>query len=238
MRETPPRTWRRPWRPCSPAAGSGNTSTDVEKTRSASDRLKAFRKHLHGRGEDPTFAVTRSGTLETPPRTWRRLAGRCGRPRFLRNTSTDVEKTNMHQLGFNRRKKHLHGRGEDLTISNFRLPERETPPRTWRRPNGLLNVVPRSGNTSTDVEKTRLWMSGIWPRKKHLHGRGEDEFQHLLAELELETPPRTWRRLFPHHMRVPEGGNTSTDVEKTRSSNRPGIGLGKHLHGRGEDCKI
>ena len=141
----------------------------------------------------------------------------------------------MHQLGFNRRKKHLHGRGEDLTISNFRLPERETPPRTWRRPNGLLNVVPRSGNTSTDVEKTSssIFLPSLsW---KHLHGRGEDFFLIICEYPKVETPPRTWRRPKPAQQSLAPRRNTSTDVEKTSQTSHLPNQEKKHLHGRGED---
>ena len=50
--ETPPRTWRRPENDTASYVGSGNTSTDVEKTTSPSNSSGVDGKHLHGRGED------------------------------------------------------------------------------------------------------------------------------------------------------------------------------------------
>ncbi len=91
--ETPPRTWRR-------LTGCGverlalrNTSTDVEKTSITPAITLATEKHLHGRGEDVLEGDRRSGGLETPPRTWRRLSILLSNSLSIRNTSTDVEKT-------------------------------------------------------------------------------------------------------------------------------------------------
>ena len=152
--ETPPRTWRRRSGPTASTDYLGNTSTDVEKTRSEDFRLGTIQKHLHGRGEDPTTAeLIRSGE-ETPPRTWRRpiaqldIRGRAG------NTSTDVEKTSTAATPRSRSRKHLHGRGEDLITTLLRRTLLETPPRTWRRPSGHISARLIQRNTSTDVEKT------------------------------------------------------------------------------------
>ena len=52
---------------------------------------------------------------------------------WVRNTSTDVEKTvgqKEFSVGF---RKHLHGRGEDFFLIICEYPKVETPPRTWRR---------------------------------------------------------------------------------------------------------
>ena len=92
-RETPPRTWRR---------------LAIRQIRRGGNE-----KHLHGRGEDlETFWL--SGCLsETPPRTWRRPPFKVLAKTFLRNTSTDVEKTSSTMNSATSSKKHLHGRGED-----------------------------------------------------------------------------------------------------------------------------
>ncbi len=93
LTETPPRTWRRLRAENVPASRCRNTSTDVEKTDTDSGLLWLVKKHLHGRGEDSTIVGRENRTLETPPRTWRRLVAL---GRFCRrhgNTSTDVEKT-------------------------------------------------------------------------------------------------------------------------------------------------
>ena len=91
--------------------------------------------------------------------------------------------------------KHLHGRGEDTPSPFAPKSLTETPPRTWRRPTALRQTTSRIGNTSTDVEKTRMPCCLFEPSQKHLHGRGEDH-----------TVNQVGQRVF---------GNTSTDVEKT-----------------------
>ena len=55
--ETPPRTWRRLVSMNYTASQLRNTSTDVEKTPAQPGRGIVVRKHLHGRGEDPTGSV-------------------------------------------------------------------------------------------------------------------------------------------------------------------------------------
>ena len=152
-----------------------------------------------------------------------------------RNTSTDVEKTWRFDRQGRHHEKHLHGRGEDFAREGPREAVQETPPRTWRRPGAHAGSATTDGNTSTDVEKTAPASTSQRLPRKHLHGRGEDEFQHLLAELELETPPRTWRRRCWRLGGNLVGRNTSTDVEKTDKSRLTDLRAGKHLHGRGED---
>ena len=193
--ETPPRTWRRLTKVVTHAHKAGNTSTDVEKTKSSVTLLPRQGKHLHGRGEDQrpvSFVVPIS---ETPPRTWRRRVMRFESTQKAGNTSTDVEKT--------------------ISVTLMALSYGETPPRTWRR---LLPMRPSSdgaGNTSTDVEKTYRTYRERGSIEKHLHGRGEDNPAKWQGNLDQETPPRTWRR--PVDACVDKGinGNTSTDVEKT-----------------------
>ena len=193
--ETPPRTWRRLRPPQKSRTHHqkhlhgrgeddrqtddllpvlGNTSTDVEKTRSQYLELVRVRKHLHGRGEDLFVLIWKFPTLETPPRTWRRRTTRGLGSAFERNTSTDVEKTCARTAFRINRKKHLHGRGEDNSSARSPLPLLETPPRTWRRQKRRSASAWSTRNTSTDVEKTTIgygWTHGV---QKHLHGRGED----------------------------------------------------------------
>ena len=74
----------------------------------------------------------------------------------------------------------------------------------------------QKGNTSTDVEKTRVSVSGDICHEKHLHGRGEDRVGRVKDQCILR--------------------NTSTDVEKTTLISPACTIMRKHLHGRGEDC--
>ena len=153
--------------------------------------------------------------METPPRTWRRLKDIIQTRGFDGNTSTDVEKTHIRMVIIRLFKKHLHGRGEDRVANVRRTTSVETPPRTWRRLFRALIKQTGVGNTSTDVEKTRVHDNSFRSREKHLHGRGEDNMDLSLIRQHKETPPRTWRR---PSSRLPSGDknrNTSTDVEKT-----------------------
>ena len=152
------------------------------------------------------------------------------------NTSTDVEKTPCCAQENDRRRKHLHGRGEDSARTQAVVAIEETPPRTWRRPS-LKEWLPLTGgNTSTDVEKTHCRQSPNCAARKHLHGRGEDSPKTISSTPRLETPPRTWRRpkLMPEPLR--SFRNTSTDVEKTKVPQVSYLPFEKHLHGRGEDA--
>ena len=81
------------------------------------------------------MSMVREGhSQETPPRTWRRPHGLDVLFEPVRNTSTDVEKTELPALLLDTLRKHLHGRGEDP--KPMKISQRIT------------------GNTSTDVEKT------------------------------------------------------------------------------------
>ena len=152
--ETPPRTWRRPVTRRNLCRSGGNTSTDVEKTAGLRGLFSSQQKHLHGRGEDHSFASVGFGWLETPPRTWRRLIDRFLKVLWQRNTSTDVEKTYSRSDHYAGLQKHLHGRGEDSVEPQNASPPMETPPRTWRRRRRFPEHHRGPRNTSTDVEKT------------------------------------------------------------------------------------
>ncbi len=94
----------------------------------------------------------------------------------MRNTSTDVEKTNNGCSALTANRKHLHGRGEDSDFSLSSVRSLETPPRTWRRRKGEFTGGYGLGNTSTDVEKTSTVETQGEFLRKHLHGRGEDGY--------------------------------------------------------------
>ena len=111
-------------------------------------------KHLHGHGEDIALRADSLNHTETPPRTWRRQLPGQQALAVARNTSTDVEKTEVLCLGIQVNQKHLHGRGEDVWMTSTSLTCRETPPRTWRRLCAVQAAEVDQGNTSTDVEKT------------------------------------------------------------------------------------
>ena len=193
--ETPPRTWRRRSGISEITSGFGNTSTDVEKTWCAFCIASFWRKHLHGRGEDWNAHMIS--------------------PFSSGNTSTDVEKTFASDNLDTLTEKHLHGRGEDFRGRRKDQVLRETPPRTWRRPQNVRSPSAAARNTSTDVEKTKRGLNKMRKPKKHLHGRGEDFKEFLCVVCLKETPPRTWRRLDTRHSFTKSFGNTSTDVEKT-----------------------
>src|SRR5690606_10246312 len=92
-RETPPRTWGRPY-PAAPGRPSErNTPTDVGKTSGAACPSATSWKHPHGRGEDLTPTDAAWGRLETPPRTWGRQLQRNPDRSLSGNTPTDVGKT-------------------------------------------------------------------------------------------------------------------------------------------------
>ena len=216
--ETPPRTWRRRGDALRSETRVRNTSTDVEKTSKVAPMGRPSRKHLHGRGEDQTIRTRWFGASETPPRTWRRLWKSPANAQWLGNTSTDVEKTPFISFYFLSFWKHLHGRGEDLSLRGGQAPDFETPPRTWRRLWTKIKDGAASRNTSTDVEKTIQQSTKLLLSRKHLHGRGEDACTSPTRRWLKETPPRTWRRRDHYVLEVFSFGNTSTDVEKTIDS--------------------
>ncbi|SMG62272.1 conserved hypothetical protein [methanotrophic bacterial endosymbiont of Bathymodiolus sp.] len=91
------------------------------------------RKHPHGRGEDKPLVVIAISRIETPPRAWGRLALGIGLTFEEGNTPTGVGKTNQQSRQTYKRKKHPHGRGEDLTLTSTKSTTTETPPRAWGR---------------------------------------------------------------------------------------------------------
>ena len=135
-KETPPRTWGRPFSLYHGRSTGRNTPTHVGKTCTAALQRVGTSKHPHARGEDEGVAQMKLFGLETPPRTW-------GRPRkapffssWGRNTPTHVGKTRRRTIALKRLEKHPHARGEDSWRSSRRPTRQETPPRTWGRRDG------------------------------------------------------------------------------------------------------
>ena len=91
------------------------------------------------------------------------------------------------------------------------------------------------GNTPTDVGKTSASSVPLTSRRKHPHGRGEDQSDALLELVGEETPPRTWGRLPDVSTDSIRTGNTPTDVGKTCLRCGRQAWRKKHPHGRGED---
>ena len=160
-RETPPRAWRRHGLALQIASASRNTSTSVEKTRVPSARSRSRQKHLHERGEDKSEYAKVREEMETPPRAWRRLTDMMIVTLSHRNTSTSVEKTNQRIISAVSLQKHLHERGEDREVKMPVKRWKETPPRAWRRLASFEKVFTKRRNTSTSVEKTKLWGNKI-----------------------------------------------------------------------------
>ena len=114
-----------------------------------------------------------------------------------------------------RRGKHPHGRGEDRHAGERR--------------------AAHVGNTPTGVGKTILGPALSANHEKHPHGRGEDGRCNATLILSQETPPRAWGRLGKLLQHCSALGNTPTGVGKTKGRVVPGLDIGKHPHGRGED---
>ena len=91
------------------------------------------------------------------------------------------------------------------------------------------------GNTPTGVGKTwlRSWLGPA--RRKHPHGRGEDEAERDTRTRDLETPPRAWGRPSGDTQALRVRGNTPTGVGKTHTCHHRCTAPQKHPHGRGED---
>ena len=133
-----------------------------------------FRKHPHGRGEDPCRVIVGVLTLETPPRAWGRLQRDYPVLNGFRNTPTGVGKTVYSSGATLRDQKHPHGRGEDYAQNLLLHKDAETPPRAWGRPIFITPKETCKRNTPTGVGKTLLISLGRYCQEKHPHGRGED----------------------------------------------------------------
>ncbi len=92
--ETPPRAWGRPGISVGDIFITGNTPTGVGKTLPMLMPPEVFKKHPHGRGEDPDCITVTTLTGETPPRAWGRRTENWRTALVLGNTPTGVGKTN------------------------------------------------------------------------------------------------------------------------------------------------
>ena len=147
-----------------------------------------------------------------------------------------MEKTIAQQRSVQAPQKHLHERGEDALNVSSAYPEKETPPRAWRRPTPHAYSRKQKRNTSTSVEKTSSDCLERRLRQKHLHERGEDQSNLVHLQDCKETPPRAWRRLLVICLCLRWRRNTSTSVEKTNKVSNGAATNQKHLHERGEDA--
>ncbi len=213
--ETPPRAWGRLGHRQEKRAALRNTPTGVGKTK--------LRELLDIGGE------------ETPPRAWGRHIGQQEVYTKERNTPTGVGKTGAGRSAGAGAAKHPHGRGEDLANIPRDILNRETPPRAWGRRLHPAGGGQELGNTPTGVGKTAPPAPAAPRRKKHPHGRGEDDGSSGKTRGNAETPPRAWGRpLHPPKVGL-LSGNTPTGVGKTLCLNIYVVLMRKHPHGRGED---
>ena len=154
-------------------------------------------------------------TVETPPRAWGRRHGDRRGGGGDGNTPTGVGKTRGARRAPGRAEKHPHGRGEDRFFLNKSFSELETPPRAWGRLNCATISKNMIGNTPTGVGKTGLGVYGSITKRKHPHGRGEDDSSSSNYGQLVETPPRAWGRLTINALREAFQRNTPTGVGKT-----------------------
>ncbi len=214
-KETPPRTWGKPAAVALKSGAERNTPTDVGKTPQGRRRRAPGEKHPHGRGENKIECSQKCSQKETPPRTWGKLFFFVYRKVCWRNTPTDVGKTRCAFFVASVRRKHPHGRGENVSARPAIHLDGETPPRTWGKQIFVLGFHARSRNTPTDVGKTARTVfrpGGFW---KHPHGRGENGIGHSGGSRDGETPPRTWGKRIHPRLPVRKCRNTPTDVGKT-----------------------
>ena len=134
----------------------------------------------------------------SPPHTWRKPAYVILNYRFLRITSTYVEKTrsklNLARLS----QDHLHIRGENLLQSVPFSTRLGSPPHTWRKLEIDTLFVLQSGITSTYVEKTPRRTAKGSKTMDHLHIRGENFICINCKTVARGSPPHTWRKLYLH----------------------------------------
>ena len=128
------------------------------------------RKHPHARGEDTYIVNVETPELETSPRPWGRLVGRCNFVNGAGNIPTPVGKTLCHGTTGKRTRKHPHARGEDCFSPPCAVLVTETSPRPWGRHLFEVHRAIRHGNIPTPVGKTaiyQLFSNGnnyiLWP---------------------------------------------------------------------------
>ena len=215
--ETPPRAWGRPASCPSLDPSRGNTPTGVGKT--------------------PPARASPAHRSETPPRAWGRPVYRGGERVAVGNTPTGVGKTSPRRSARWPKRKHPHGRGEDVQICPVEVALLETPPRAWGRPCEGVRLEKAHGNTPTGVGKTCIGDKPCNQSQKHPHGRGEDQGSYGGTTSDGETPPRAWGRPARRKSASFSSRNTPTGVGKTRCPAGRRCGKRKHPHGRGEDIR-
>ena len=207
----------------------------MEKIFPESNTARKCEKHLHIRGENCPYRLASFAHVETPPHTWRKFCSRTYRLFACRNTSTYVEKIFYQYVTSGISEKHLHIRGENLTIVGRENLITETPPHTWRKSWIRAYDTDCIRNTSTYVEKMGRLVHWESTRRKHLHIRGENSRTTMRRAWIRETPPHTWRKSRRAAAFRNEVRNTSTYVEKIKIQTSALSVLWKHLHIRGEN---
>ena len=92
-----------------------------------------------------------------------------------------------------------------------------------------------TGTTPTGVGKRSSRRPRSRGRRKHPHGRGEEDARRAELGYRRETPPRAWGRVQRLEMSLIRVGNTPTGVGKRGARLLPVSQLQKHPHGRGEE---
>ena len=169
----------------------------------------------HVRGEDFLQPRRCAPKPETPPRAWGRVLRQAARVEVRRNTPTGVGKSRFVQKWQAARRKHPHGRGEELHYCYITVALLETPPRAWGRVNAPCVQAMSNGNTPTGVGKSVIAKHNGKNSQKHPHGRGEEGQQSAPRRKALETPPRAWGRVDSLFHRLLCGRNTPTGVGKS-----------------------
>ncbi len=90
-------------------------------------------------------------------------------------------------------------------------------------------------NTPTGVGTTWFSLNCVLLRKKHPHGRGDDDPRIEVDDDQEETPPRAWGRRINKGTILNPVRNTPTGVGTTVTIFKDTFIPWKHPHGRGDD---
>ncbi len=124
------------------------------KTRSGFFCPDTLEKHPHVHGEDEFASDDTDPSAETPLRAWGRLSVPFNRFSSSGNTPTCMGKTSIIHSSKRHTWKHPHVHGEDIGTVDYGVDGLETPPRAWGRPEWILLLSDRAGNTPTCMGKT------------------------------------------------------------------------------------
>ena len=136
------------------------------------------------------------------------------------------------------RRKHPHGRGEEIFILVFARVSPETPPRAWGRGSQSGKRENPRRNTPTCVGKSFSSPGNVRRNRKHPHVRGEDLRSSSRPIFSSETPPRAWGRADSSSSVLLVARNTPTGVGKRPSHAQTAFHGEKHPHGRGEEFRL